>query len=93
MDILKEEAEHGALNVPHLSKYILNMMTLLCAPVRDEAVQKLENVTDSIWLLRCETWSVGEEKLSGTLDDPPVLPVLAGSSLLDSWRTPFSLAY
>jgi hypothetical protein len=27
-------------------------MTLLCAPVRDEAVQKLENITDPIRLLR-----------------------------------------
>ncbi|KAF3813035.1 hypothetical protein GH733_018978 [Mirounga leonina] len=41
MDLLKQEAEHGALDVPHLSNYILNLMTLLCAPVRDEAVQKL----------------------------------------------------
>ncbi|XP_065768527.1 T-complex protein 11 homolog isoform X3 [Muntiacus reevesi] len=52
MGLLKQEAEHGALNVPHLSKYILNMMTLLCAPVRDEAVQKLENITDPVRLLR-----------------------------------------
>ncbi|XP_057555625.1 T-complex protein 11 homolog isoform X3 [Hippopotamus amphibius kiboko] len=52
MDLLKQEAENGALNVPHLSKYILNMMTLLCAPVRDEAVQKLENITDPVRLLR-----------------------------------------
>ncbi|XP_074204645.1 T-complex protein 11 homolog [Camelus bactrianus] len=52
MDLLKKEAEHGTLNVPHLSKYILNMMTLLCAPVRDEAVQKLENITDPVRLLR-----------------------------------------
>ncbi|XP_024839377.1 T-complex protein 11 homolog isoform X2 [Bos taurus] len=52
MDLLTQEAEHGALNVPHLSKYILNMMTLLCAPVRDEAVQKLENISDPVWLLR-----------------------------------------
>lgn len=54
MDLLKQEAEHGSLNVPHLSKYILNMMTLLCAPVRDEAVQKLENISDPVRLLRCE---------------------------------------
>lgn len=53
MDLLRQEAEHGALNVPQLSKHILNMMTLLCAPVRDEAVQKLEDITDSVWLLRC----------------------------------------
>nr|XP_030726985.1 T-complex protein 11 homolog isoform X3 [Globicephala melas] len=52
MNLLKQEAEHGALNVPRLSKYILNMMTLLCAPIRDEAVQKLENVTDPVRLLR-----------------------------------------
>ena len=53
-DLLKREAEHGALNVPHLSKYVLNTMALLCAPVRDEAVQKLDNITDSALLLRCE---------------------------------------
>uniref|UniRef100_A0A8C0CYP1 T-complex 11 n=2 Tax=Balaenoptera musculus TaxID=9771 RepID=A0A8C0CYP1_BALMU len=52
MNLLKQEAEHGALDVPHLSKYILNMMTLLCAPVRDEAVQKLENITAPVRLLR-----------------------------------------
>ncbi|XP_077611056.1 T-complex protein 11 homolog isoform X2 [Crocuta crocuta] len=51
-ELLKQKAERGALNVLHLSKYILDMMTLLCAPVRDEAVQKLENITDPVWLLR-----------------------------------------
>uniref|UniRef100_A0A8C8ZBL0 T-complex 11 n=1 Tax=Prolemur simus TaxID=1328070 RepID=A0A8C8ZBL0_PROSS len=52
MDLLKQEAEHGALDVPHLSNYILNLMTLLCAPVRDEAVKKLESITDPVQLLR-----------------------------------------
>uniref|UniRef100_G1T9S3 T-complex 11 n=1 Tax=Oryctolagus cuniculus TaxID=9986 RepID=G1T9S3_RABIT len=52
MDFLKQEAEHGGLDVPYLSKYILNMMTLLCAPVRDEEVQKLENIADPVRLLR-----------------------------------------
>uniref|UniRef100_A0A1D5Q379 T-complex 11 n=5 Tax=Cercopithecinae TaxID=9528 RepID=A0A1D5Q379_MACMU len=51
-DLLKQEAEHGALKVLYLSKYVLNMMALLCAPLRDEAVQKLENITDPVWLLR-----------------------------------------
>ncbi|XP_025718361.1 T-complex protein 11 homolog isoform X1 [Callorhinus ursinus] len=51
-ELLRRKAEHGALNVPLLSKYILDMMTLLCAPVRDEAVQKLENITDPVLLLR-----------------------------------------
>nr|XP_023396964.1 T-complex protein 11 homolog isoform X1 [Loxodonta africana] len=52
MDLLKQEAEHGALDVPHLSSYILNLMTLLCAPIRDEEVQKLENITDPVHLLK-----------------------------------------
>ncbi|KAM4835520.1 T-complex protein 11 homolog isoform 2-T2 [Thomomys bottae] len=52
MNFLQQEAERGALNVSYLSKYILNVMTLLCAPVRDEAVQKLENITDTVRLLR-----------------------------------------
>lgn len=54
-ELLKRKAEHGALNVSLLSKYILDMMTLLCAPVRDEAVQNLENITDPVRLLRWET--------------------------------------
>ncbi|XP_019594275.2 T-complex protein 11 homolog [Rhinolophus sinicus] len=52
MDLLRQAAERGDLHVPHLSKRILNMVTLLCAPVRDEAVQKLENVADPVCLLR-----------------------------------------
>ncbi|XP_006882247.1 PREDICTED: pre-mRNA-processing factor 6-like [Elephantulus edwardii] len=52
MDLRKQEAEHGTLDVPHLSKCILNTMALLCAPVRDEAIQNLENLTDSVQLLR-----------------------------------------
>ncbi|XP_036031280.1 T-complex protein 11 X-linked protein 2-like [Onychomys torridus] len=52
VDLLKQETEHGALDVPHLSNYILNLMALLCAPVRDEAVQKLESIKDPVELLR-----------------------------------------
>ncbi|XP_049620754.1 T-complex protein 11 homolog [Suncus etruscus] len=52
MSLLQKEAEEGSLNIPHLSKYILNLITLLCAPVRDEAVQKLEGIVDPVQLLR-----------------------------------------
>ncbi|XP_055463182.1 T-complex protein 11 homolog [Psammomys obesus] len=52
MDYLQQQADHGDLNVSYLSKYILNMMVLLCAPVRDEAVQKLETIADPVRLLR-----------------------------------------
>ncbi|XP_053423208.1 T-complex protein 11 X-linked protein 2-like isoform X2 [Nycticebus coucang] len=52
MDLLKQEAEHGALDVSRLSSYILSLMTLLCAPVRDEAVKKLQSITEPVQLLR-----------------------------------------
>lgn len=55
MDLLRQETEHGALDVPHLSNYILNLMALLCAPVRDEAVQELESIKDPVELLRQES--------------------------------------
>lgn len=55
MDLLKQETEHGALNVPHLSNSILNLMAILCAPVRDEAVQNLEGIKDPVELLRQES--------------------------------------
>lgn len=55
MDFLHQQADRGDLNVSYLSKYILNMMVLLCAPVRDEAVQRLESISDPVRLLRCDT--------------------------------------
>ncbi|CAO2608814.1 T-complex protein 11 homolog [Lemmus lemmus] len=52
MDFLHQQADCGDLDVTYLSKYILNTMVLLCAPVRDEAVQRLENIADPVRLLR-----------------------------------------
>ncbi|XP_028924160.1 T-complex protein 11 homolog isoform X5 [Ornithorhynchus anatinus] len=52
MELLRQEAEHGALDVPRLSAYIRGMMAMLCAPVRDEEVQKLQSITDPVQLLR-----------------------------------------
>uniref|UniRef100_A0A8D0DG14 T-complex 11 n=1 Tax=Salvator merianae TaxID=96440 RepID=A0A8D0DG14_SALMN len=52
MDLIKQEAEHGALDIPFLATYILGMMAMLCAPVRDEEIQTLRLVTDPVHLLR-----------------------------------------
>ncbi|CAO2623032.1 T-complex protein 11 X-linked protein 1 [Lemmus lemmus] len=52
MDLLKQETEHGVLDVPHLSNNVLNLMALLCALVQDEAVQNLESIKDPVELLR-----------------------------------------
>nr|XP_006983182.1 T-complex protein 11 homolog [Peromyscus maniculatus bairdii] len=63
MDFLHQQAERGDLDVTYLSKYILNMMVLLCAPVRDEAVQKLESITDPVRLLRGIFQVLGQMKM------------------------------
>lgn len=65
MDFLHQQAERGDLDVTYLSKYILNMMVLLCAPVRDEAVQKLESITDPVRLLRWDTCGLSPNLLQG----------------------------
>ncbi|XP_065447785.1 T-complex protein 11 homolog isoform X4 [Chrysemys picta bellii] len=52
MELIRQEAEHGALDIPNLTMYILGTMAMLCAPVRDEEVQRLRGVTDPVQLLR-----------------------------------------
>ncbi|XP_075766552.1 T-complex protein 11 homolog isoform X3 [Pelodiscus sinensis] len=52
MELIRQEAEHGALDIPNLAMYILDTMAMLCAPIRDEEVQRLQGVTDPVQLLR-----------------------------------------
>ena len=98
MSFLRQQADRGDLNVSYLSKYILNMMVLLCAPVRDEAVQRRESISDPVRLLRCDTnsslltcsgpsWeglAAAVQPLSRRLLAPPGLLVLT-SSKKDLW--------
>ncbi|XP_015279441.1 PREDICTED: T-complex protein 11 homolog [Gekko japonicus] len=52
MELIKQEAEHGALDIPSLTTYILGMMAMLCAPIRDEEIQRLRSISDPVHLLR-----------------------------------------
>ncbi|KAM5221479.1 T-complex protein 11-like X-linked protein 2 [Ctenodactylus gundi] len=52
MEILQREAQSGKLNIFSPAYCILNMMAILCAPVRDEAVKKLDAIMDPVQLLR-----------------------------------------
>ncbi|KAJ6659922.1 hypothetical protein lerEdw1_018378 [Lerista edwardsae] len=52
MELIKQEAEHGALDIHSLTTYILGTMAMLCAPVRDEELQQLRVMSDPIHLLR-----------------------------------------
>ncbi|XP_035424961.1 T-complex protein 11 homolog isoform X3 [Cygnus atratus] len=52
VELIQQEAEHGALDIRGLATYILDTMAMLCAPVRDEDVQGLQSLSDPAQLLR-----------------------------------------
>ncbi|NXW43849.1 TCP11 protein, partial [Nyctiprogne leucopyga] len=52
MELIRQEAEHGALDIRALTVSVLGTMARLCAPVRDEEVRGLQSLTDPARLLR-----------------------------------------
>ncbi|KAF4009367.1 hypothetical protein G4228_000744 [Cervus hanglu yarkandensis] len=52
LDLIKQEAENGALDISKLAEFIIGMMGTLCAPVRDEEVKRLQDVKEIVPLFR-----------------------------------------
>ncbi|XP_034540944.1 T-complex protein 11-like protein 1 [Notolabrus celidotus] len=52
MDLIRQEVDHGALDLHRLSGYIVNSMASLCAPVRDPEVRALRDLRHPVELLR-----------------------------------------
>ncbi|XP_007941468.1 T-complex protein 11-like protein 1 [Orycteropus afer afer] len=52
LDLIKQEAENGALDISKLAEFIIGMMGTLCAPARDEEVTKLKNIKEIVPLFR-----------------------------------------
>ncbi|NXC39927.1 TCP11 protein, partial [Penelope pileata] len=52
MELIRQEAEHGALDIHALALYIRGTMAMLCPPLRDEEVQGLQSLTDLVELFR-----------------------------------------
>lgn len=52
LDLIKQQAENAALDISKLAEFIIGMMGTLCAPVRDEEVQKLKNIKEIVPLFR-----------------------------------------
>ncbi|KAJ8258677.1 hypothetical protein COCON_G00176890 [Conger conger] len=50
--LIRQQAAHGALDLPRLSAYIVGTMASLCAPVRDPEIRKLRDQSDPVDLLR-----------------------------------------
>ncbi|XP_034868421.1 T-complex protein 11-like protein 1 isoform X4 [Mirounga angustirostris] len=52
LDLIKQEAENGALDISKLAEFIIGMMGTLCAPARDEEVRKLKDIKEIVPLFR-----------------------------------------
>lgn len=52
LELIKQEAENGALDISKLAEFIIGMMGILCAPARDEEVKKLKGIKEIVPLFR-----------------------------------------
>lgn len=52
VELIKQEAENGALDISKLAEFIIGMMGILCAPARDEEVKKLKDIKEIVPLFR-----------------------------------------
>ncbi|XP_013208189.1 T-complex protein 11-like protein 1 isoform X2 [Microtus ochrogaster] len=52
LELIKQEAENGALDISKLAEFIIGMMGTLCAPARDEEVKKLKDIKEIVPLFR-----------------------------------------
>lgn len=52
LDLIKQEAENGALDISKLASFIIRMMGTLCAPARDEEIKKLKDIHEIVPLFR-----------------------------------------
>ncbi|XP_028586186.2 T-complex protein 11-like protein 1 [Podarcis muralis] len=57
LELIKQEAENGALDISKLAEFIIGMMGTLCAPARDEEIKKLKDIHEIVPLFR-EIFSV-----------------------------------
>lgn len=55
VDFIQQQAEHSALDVHRYSNLIISTMAKLCAPVRDEEIEKLRSIDGVVPLYR---WTI-----------------------------------
>lgn len=52
LELIKQEAENRALDIPKLAEFTIGMMGTLCAPARDEEIRKLRDIKEPVPLFR-----------------------------------------
>lgn len=73
IDLIRQQAEHNAVDIQGLANYVINTMGKMCAPVRDEDIRELKATTNIVEMLRLalllytfsyilseETWEHGQ---------------------------------
>lgn len=48
VDLIKQQAENGVLDFQHYAHYVMNIMSKVCAPVRDEKIKELRELTNVV---------------------------------------------
>lgn len=51
-ELIQQQAEQGVLDFKAYSNFIVHVMSLACAPIRDEAVAKLKEIDDTVDLFK-----------------------------------------
>lgn len=52
LPLIQQQAENRALDISHLSQFIIGMMGSLCAPCRDKDINELKEITNIVPLLK-----------------------------------------
>ncbi|XP_002740324.1 T-complex protein 11-like protein 1 [Saccoglossus kowalevskii] len=52
LELIKQQAEHNSLDVHKYAEFVIGIMSQLCAPVRDDEIQKIHEITDVIELFK-----------------------------------------
>lgn len=58
LDLIKQQAENGALDFQRYAHYILSVMARLCAPIRDEKIRQLTQTREVVPIFRYESNSL-----------------------------------
>lgn len=52
IDLIRQQAEHSAVDIQGLANYVISTMGKICAPVRDEDIRELKATTNIVEMLR-----------------------------------------
>ncbi|XP_055585627.1 T-complex protein 11-like protein 1 isoform X2 [Uranotaenia lowii] len=79
--VIRQQAEQGVLDFGTYAKFVIHIMALSCAPVRDEQIAKLKEISDVIELFRgiLEALSVMKLDMANCLLDAARNDVIANS--------------